>query len=39
MQLLIDNKTWKLVELYWNQEMIDSNWMYKLKDNLVEDDA
>lgn len=39
MQSLIDNKTWKLVELPKDRTVIDSKWVYKLKDNLAGDDA
>jgi len=33
MQSLIDNKTWKLVKLPQNQQVVDSKWVYKLKDS------
>lgn len=39
MQSLIDNKTWELVELPKDQTVIDSKWVYKLKDNPVGDVA
>ncbi|OAE30129.1 hypothetical protein AXG93_246s1000 [Marchantia polymorpha subsp. ruderalis] len=39
MQSLIDNKTWKLVELRKDQTVIDSKWVYKLKDNPAGDEA
>ena len=29
MQSLIDNKTWKLVKLPKNQQLVDSKWIYK----------
>ncbi|OAE30587.1 hypothetical protein AXG93_40s1140 [Marchantia polymorpha subsp. ruderalis] len=37
MESLIDNKTWELVEPPTDQMLIDSKWMYKLKDNLKGD--
>ncbi|OAE35979.1 hypothetical protein AXG93_93s1180 [Marchantia polymorpha subsp. ruderalis] len=39
MQSLIDNKTWELVELPKDHTVIDSKWLYKLKDNPAGDDA
>lgn len=39
MQSLIYNKTWKLVELPTDHTLIDSKWMYKLKDNPARDDT
>ncbi|CAM6109629.1 unnamed protein product [Calypogeia fissa] len=33
MQSLKHNKTWELVEAPKDQQVIDSKWMYKLKDN------
>ncbi|OAE23684.1 hypothetical protein AXG93_4520s1070 [Marchantia polymorpha subsp. ruderalis] len=38
-QSLIDNKTWKLIELPKYQIVIDSKWVYKLKDNPTGDEA
>lgn len=37
MQLLMDNKTWELIELSSHQALIDSKWMYKLKYNPARD--
>ncbi|OAE22091.1 hypothetical protein AXG93_1175s1000 [Marchantia polymorpha subsp. ruderalis] len=39
MESLIDNKTWKLVEPPSDQTLIDSKWMYKLKDNPLRNEA
>ncbi|OAE22219.1 hypothetical protein AXG93_412s1080 [Marchantia polymorpha subsp. ruderalis] len=39
MESLIDNKTWELVDIPTNQMLIDSKWVYKLKDNLGGDEA
>lgn len=39
MQLLIDNKTSKLVEIHRDQALIDCKWVYKLKDSLIDDEA
>ncbi|OAE29694.1 hypothetical protein AXG93_509s1470 [Marchantia polymorpha subsp. ruderalis] len=36
---LIENNTWELVESPTNQRMIDSKWVYKLKDNPGGDEA
>ncbi|OAE32885.1 hypothetical protein AXG93_3052s1150 [Marchantia polymorpha subsp. ruderalis] len=36
---LIDNKTWELVEPPTDQTLIDSKWVYKLKDNPTGDEA
>ena len=35
-QLLLENKTWKLVTLPKDQPLVDSKWVYKLKDNPSE---
>lgn len=39
MQLLVDNKTWNLVEVLKNQALIDCKWVYKLKYNLKDDES
>lgn len=39
MKSLIDNKTWKLVELLKDQALIDCKWVYKLKDSPACDEA
>ncbi|OAE35430.1 hypothetical protein AXG93_2587s1450 [Marchantia polymorpha subsp. ruderalis] len=39
MESLIDNKTWELVETPTNQTLIDSKWVYRLKDNIGGDEA
>ncbi|OAE27641.1 hypothetical protein AXG93_3337s1030 [Marchantia polymorpha subsp. ruderalis] len=36
MQSLNDNKTWKLVKLPPGQQVVDSKWVYKLKDSPTE---
>ncbi|OAE29640.1 hypothetical protein AXG93_1762s1210 [Marchantia polymorpha subsp. ruderalis] len=33
MESLIDNKTWELVEPHLDETLVDSKWVYKLKDN------
>ena len=37
MQLLLENKTWELVTLPKDQPLVDSKWVYKLKDNPSEE--
>ncbi|OAE34616.1 hypothetical protein AXG93_167s1270 [Marchantia polymorpha subsp. ruderalis] len=39
MEFLIDNKTWELVQTLMDQTLIDSKWVYKLKDNPGGDEA
>lgn len=39
MQSLINKKTWKLVDLHRDQTLIDFRCMYKLKDNLTEEET
>lgn len=39
MKSLINNKTWEIVESLTYQMLIDSKWMYKLKDNPVRNKA
>ncbi|OAE33501.1 hypothetical protein AXG93_1467s1030 [Marchantia polymorpha subsp. ruderalis] len=39
MESLIDNKTWELIEPPTDQTLIDSKWVYKLKDNPAGDEA
>lgn len=36
MKSLIDNKTWELIESPKNQQVVESKWVYKIKDRLMD---
>lgn len=35
----MDNKTWHVVKILGDESLIDCKWVYKLKDNSVDDET